>query len=279
MQNNTICKIAKIEEVITIAKVLERHWFRGHPKIYKYLDPRIFRDFYRNQFYQKMRPDCERAVVEEFKLVAPSLYSNIPGKEDDLEWLVLMQHYGVPTRLLDWTESILIALYFAVKDFPKDDGEIWTLYRSVLNKRGSGFRGMPTLKNPFLQYLAKEDNHDKEDKKLEFAKKIGLPGIPKAPVAFYPILNFIRMVVQSSTFTIHPFPKNGNRIEDILEEEKYLFRYVIPAEYKKDLLQNLNSLGVKNYKIFPDLDHFAQDIISETKILAYGPKKPPKFNN
>ena len=72
-----------------------------------------------NQFYREARPDYEYAVVEEFKLVTPSLYSNIPGKEDDLEWLALMQYYGVPTRLLDWTESILIALYFAVKDYPK----------------------------------------------------------------------------------------------------------------------------------------------------------------
>ncbi len=278
MQNNAICKITKIEEIITIGTVLERNWFRGHPKIYKYLDPRIFRDIYKAEFYQKMRPDSEYAVVEEFKLVAPSLYSNIPGKEDDLEWLILMQHYGVPTRLLDWTESILIALYFAVKDFPKDDGEIWTLYPLALNKEGSGEWGMPSLKNSFLQYLANEVNY-KEDEKLEFAKKLDLNGIPKYPMAFYPILNFIRMVVQSSTFTIHPFPKNGNRIEDILKDEKHLFRYVIPAKYKKDLLQNLNSLGIKNYKIFPDLDHFAQDIISESKIVAYNPPEPPKFNN
>jgi len=278
MQNNAIYKITKIEEAVTIGIVLERHWFRGHPKIYKYLNPRIFRNIYRDEFYQKMRPDYEYSVIEQFKLVTPSLYSNIPGKEDDLEWLVLMQHYGVPTRLLDWTENILIALYFAVKDFPDDDGEIWTLYPLALNKNGSDFWGMPTLKNPFLQYLAKEVNY-KEDNKLELVKKLELTGIPKYPVAFYPVLNFVRMVVQSSTFTIHPFPKNGNHIEDILEEEKYLFRYVIPAKYKKNLLQNLNSLGIKNYKIFPDLDHFAQDIISESKIVAYNPKEPPKFNN
>jgi len=137
---------------------------------------------------------------------------------------------------------------------------------------------MPGLKNPFLQYLSKEVNY-KEDRKIDFAKKLELTGVVKHPMAFYPILNFIRMVVQSSAFTIHPFPKNGNRIEDILKNEKHLFRYVIPAKHKKDILNDLNSLGIKNYKIFPDLDHFAQDIISETKILAYSPSKPPKFNN
>jgi hypothetical protein len=278
MQNNAICKITKIEEVVTIGKVLERNWFRGHPKIYKYLDPRIFREIYKDELYQKLRPYNEYSVVEGFKLVAPSLYSNIPGKEDDLEWLVLMQHYGVPTRLLDWTESILIALYFAVKDSPNEDGEIWTLYPLALNGAGSGNWAIPGLKNPFLQYLTKEVNY-KEDEKIDFAKKLELTDVPRYPLAFYPVLNFIRMVVQSSTFTIHPFPKNENRIEDILKDEKHLFRYVIPAKYKKDLIQSLNSLNIKNYKIFPDLDHFAQDIISETKILAYSPPEPPKFNN
>lgn len=275
MKNNAIYKITKIEDVTKIGSDLERHWFRGHPKIYKYLEPRIFRDIYRNENYLKLRPDYEFSAIEKFKTVAPSLYSDIPGKEDDLAWLILMQHYGVPTRLLDWTESILIALYFAVKDFPKDDGEIWTLYPLALNKESSGNWGMPILRNSFLQYLANEVNFI-EGKKIEFAKKFGLTSIPKYPMAFYPTLNFIRMVVQSSVFTIHPVPKNGNHIEDILEDEKYLFRYVIPAQYKKNLFQNLYSLNIINYKLFPDLDHLAQDIVSELGIVAYSPLEPPK---
>lgn len=51
------------------------------------------------------------------------------------EWLCLMQHYDLPTRLLDWTENILIALYFAVneEEYWQRDGVIFALYAPMLN--------------------------------------------------------------------------------------------------------------------------------------------------
>ena len=219
MNNNSICKITKIEQVIKIGTKITGSWFRGHPKTYNNLTPRIFRDIYRDENYLKLRPDYEMSAIERFKQVAPSLYSNVPGRDNDLEWLILMQHHGTPTRLLDWTENILIALYFVVKDFAEDDGEMWVLYPLALNKI-YGFWGMPLLNNAFLQYLAKEINYRK-DKKSKLAKSLEIEnGIPRYPLAFYPTLNFLRMVVQSSTFTIHPIPEKGNQIQDLLEGKK-----------------------------------------------------------
>ena len=170
MNNNTICKITKIEQVIKIGTKITRSWFRGHPENYNNLTPRIFRGIYRDENYLKLRPDYEMSAIERFKQVAPSLYSNVPGRDNDLEWLILMQHHGAPTRLLDWTENILIALYFVVKDFAEDDGEMWALYPLALNNI-YGFWGMPLLNNAFLQYLAKEINYRK-DKKSELAKSL-----------------------------------------------------------------------------------------------------------
>ena len=276
MNNNTICKITKIEQVIKIGTKITRSWFRGHPENYNNLTPRIFRGIYRDENYLKLRPYYEMSAIERFKQVAPSLYSNIPGRDDNLEWLILMQHHGAPTRLLDWTENILVALYFVVKCSPKDDGEIWALYPDELNER-SNIPGIPLSKNPKLQYLVKEVYYG-ENAKLGLAKSLKLNDIPKYPLAFYPTLNFLRMVVQSSAFTIHPIPEKGNQIQDLLKGEKrFLAHYIIPAENKKKLLENLNSLEIKHFRLFPDLDSLSKDIISELKYVGYTPPEPPVF--
>jgi len=276
MNNNTICKINQIEQVIKVGTILEKSWFRGHPKTYNNLTPRIFRGIYKDENYLKFRPDYEISAMERFKQVAPSLYSNVPGRDNDLEWLILMQHHGAPTRLLDWTENILVALYFVVKCSPKDDGEIWALYPYELNKL-SNIPGTPLSKNPYLQYLVKEAYY-RENAKSGLLKSLKLKNIPKYPIAFNPTLNFLRMIVQSSTFTIHPIPKKGNQIQDLLEgKKKLLAHYIIPVENKQDLLKNLHSLEIKHFRLFPNLDSLSQDIISELKVVAYTPPEPPKF--
>ena len=103
-------------------------WFRGQGNAQNDLIPGILRrqknDGYIEEFsfcrhFQSLNPDA------------------VPRDATDFERLVLMQHYLAPTRLLDWTENLLVALYFAVRDPDKDGKEDSTLW--VLNGRNLNY--------------------------------------------------------------------------------------------------------------------------------------------
>lgn len=193
----------------------------------------------------------EGHFIDGFKLKAPSVVSDLPDEHDFLSWLFIMQHHGTPTRLLDWTENVLVALYFSVCDVSKDDGELWAMAPVAL-AAASGMPQLPKQYNPTVQYLAGEPLFDYEV--LNAQELLGIFDPPQYPLPILPPLNFPRMVSQSSTFTIHPRPQSGGTIVDILTDARFLVRYRIPADSKKTLLDDLSALGINQLTLFPDLD-------------------------
>ena len=85
------------------------NWWRGHPKSCYKLKPSV----YRKPFVEK--PSIEKPLVGNFRLEAKvRSEGECPNYDDYFSWLTLAQHYGVPTRLLDWTRSFALGVYFAV---------------------------------------------------------------------------------------------------------------------------------------------------------------------
>lgn len=97
-------------------------WYRGQASAEWALTPGYLR---------LTTPPSEATLLKRFKQSAAMLIEMAPRVTFD--WLFLMQHYGVPTRLLDWSESPLVGLYFAVESM-NDDGALWLLRPSELNK-------------------------------------------------------------------------------------------------------------------------------------------------
>jgi len=154
-----------------------------------------------------------------------------------------MQHYGLPTRLLDWSESPLVAAYFAVEDLNGHDeeGAIWGLDPVKFNL------------NQGVKYPILSPSHPLTNELFEAAFKYG-PHINK----ILPIIGDhidVRHLVQQSMFTLHGTP---NSIEEMPGSDEYLVKIVIPPKTKFALLQMLHTFGITRASLFPDLQNLAK---------------------
>ena len=107
-------------------------WFRGHSKVSYELTPSLLR----NATWDKK----EQILFQEYERSAAHL---LDRKDDSWEMLEDMQHYGIPTRLLDWTDVLGIAVAFALYESNDDaDSAIYLLDPLKLNDKS----GLPGIK-------------------------------------------------------------------------------------------------------------------------------------
>src|SRR5262245_56443551 len=101
-------------------------WFRGEPNVETPLVPKVYRETPGRQ------PHDENRLLQFFRMKAPTFSTAaVPTRHQTDQWLLLQQHVGLPTRLLDWTESALVALRFALL---KPAPVVWMLDPLRLNK-------------------------------------------------------------------------------------------------------------------------------------------------
>jgi hypothetical protein len=124
-------------------------WWRGHANAEWRLQAQVYRE------NRDRSSGAESALIGHFVSRAPSRsHRPCPAADDYFRWLFLAQHYGLPTRLLDWTESPLVAAYFAV-DRPDVDGCIWGLSPTGLNRDIVDVDGLVMMQNPRAKKIAK----------------------------------------------------------------------------------------------------------------------------
>lgn len=180
-----------------------------------------------------------------------------PPRENIDQWLFLAQHVGLPTRLLDWTESALVALYFALK---ADRPVVWMLEPSLLNQKSITSRDRHNFKIQDTIPLTWFDPGGN-------VKNIGLENIKGAwernydgieiPVAVVPTYVHPRMSAQRSVFTVHG--ANKRSLSAIVPEE-LLRKFSIEPTAANEILNDLHLLGIHHSTAFPDLEGLAKEL-------------------
>jgi len=237
---------------------IEFPWFRGEPDCKTPLVPRLYRKKYKGDYY-------ENRLVQYFRMKAPSFwYANVPERDHTDQWLFLAQHVRLPTRLLDWTEGSLIALYFALQE---KQPIVWMLNPFALNDLSIT---NDTEKLTFNIYPLTWYDPKKEDPKAK--SNIGFENIAGAwendtrgvplPVAVQPTNVHPRMTAQRSCFTVQG--KRKESLCDLLSEyapgKDILRKYVIDKDKSKEILGDLRILGMSRATLFPELDGLAKDL-------------------
>ena len=205
-------------------------WFRGQSDATWQLLPG----------YQRLKnPPPESVLVNRFRQNATLLVnSNVTKKFD---WLFHMQHYGAPTRLLDWSESPLYGLYFAVTTNPAKSAALWMLKPLDLNKLATSnpkeAKFIPSFEDQLL------DNYSTES-----IEASNLEGV--FPMAALATRNNTRIQAQLGVFTISH--RTATAIEEI-GSGGHIIKYKISATAKKQILSELRVLGVSKFQLFPEL--------------------------
>ncbi len=172
--------------------------------------------------------EVEEDIVKQLKRYGYPYFKN--DISDETDWILHAQHFGLPTRLLDFTQNPLKALYFAVEDsISESDGVVWGL----------------------------DDFYDSEPPILKDLDK----------VEFYtPSHINNRIIAQESVFAVFPLGRHDLEIVPLEErhvDHRFFLKITIPSSSKPSIKEELGILGINKMSIYPGIDGVVEKIKEE----------------
>lgn len=251
-------------------------YFRGHSKRSFQLKPSIFRNsgWIAN----------EATMLKEVMLRCPNEFA---GGVTTFQCLVKMQHYGLPTRLLDVTSNPLVALYFACESHDEDDedGEVLAFGYDVeavkyfdsdtvsvianLSRTPAGFvvpdasaGHPPNTEEAIRRFNANESIklllHDIGSDKPHFLPKIRREDLMRV-VCVKPLLDNPRIIRQEGAFLLFGCDEIKSK-PATLEDATLIARLTINRDEKQNLRDQLSTLGITRATMYPEIEHVARHI-------------------
>jgi hypothetical protein len=210
-------------------------YFRGHRLERWTLRPSLIR--------KRIDALTESRLYYQFKSLGGHLMTDSATSWD---CLFLMQHHGLPTRLLDWTETFGMALYFALKN-ARADVAVWILNPYLLNEESAGDAAVLHLNTDYPAGYA--DYFANERSKL-------FNGFPHDVIAVSGNPRVERMRSQKAVFTLHA--RSSKSLDRLYPGA--LTKIRIPLRAHKAARQFLRLSGITEYAAFPDRDGLARYI-------------------
>jgi len=204
--------------------------------------------------------DLESRALKEFKsqghlhLRAESLPHEYPDAPF-ADWWALMQYYGAPTRLLDWTFSPYVAAYFAVEQLPDTDGAVFVVH-------------FHTAMEPFRRQYPKG---------AVVNENLTNPGVQPELMFWEPPKRTERFVAQQGAFSlsVNVLGFHDGLIAEPCKEAttkntKALFfqKFVIPAELKPEFLHRLRVMNIAAHSLFPGVDGLGRSVAEFVRLAA-----------
>jgi hypothetical protein len=252
LHNNAISSWENLTKLLAFFSEFNGHdWlFRGVSRSSHKLIPKIGRPHIRKKKangHLKYSPSDEEAIFHQFKDVArPFIGSDY---HQDIEWLAIAQHHGLPTRFLDWTESLLIAAWFAVQET-----ETVVAY-DAKSKKSNVSVFSPTI------WVIKGVSRASDDERRS-------PFNIMAARSYRPPHISPRITAQRSVLTIH-----GDPTSELTHPE--LWKFTIEPRRFFVLKKRIDACGINERTLFPGLDGVARDLAWRYKNNWLAGYKPP----
>lgn len=245
-------------------EISDQNWYRGHGRSESFvLKPTLDRhpDRVTLESLLDLETELMRAFMSHHLLHTLTAGVDQSGKMDTLFY---MQHYGVPTRLLDWTNNPLIALYFAVSDarIDRNTGKypegvaIW-----VLDPTSWNLKSLEDLRPPRGALNSSDGNLESYIPRAPW-KAADRKGMYLEPVAISGGANTQRMLAQRGVFTM--FGADTRAMDELYDVNAYpsgcLTKVVIEPDDIKPVLDTLHAMGYTDSVAYPDLHGLALEL-------------------
>jgi len=232
---------------IAFKKPYKKYIYRGHADSSWELVTTLQRKLSEYGINRRYWKEREQSIISTFQKRAHPFLRHLPNEENEnrrhLEWLSIMQHFGAPTRLLDWTYSPFVAAFFALESMSSPSCVFQLEYKKLIEAN------------------IKHDGDDYFNKGFDEKHKFVML------FPYEPRLQNERLISQQGLFLYqNDLDENVEElIHDYEIEEKILNKYIFnfSKTKQKNAIKALKMMNVDNSKLFPDIEGLSKSLSLE----------------